>query len=92
MNQKVNQGQPGNVTCNATGGPRPNPPVVWTEAGTPFLLETFEEGYIVGSVYRLSSLTNNTGLSCKATNNLSGSRTKTVNATVWGAFHSVFNS
>lgn len=80
----MNYGQAVNVTCKATGGPRPNPPVVWTKAGTPSLLETFEEGDTVGTVYHLASLSINTDVFCKATNSLSGSRTVQFKQAVWG--------
>ena len=88
----MNHGQVSNVTCKATGGPRPNPPVVWTDVGIPSLLETFEEGDTVGRVYHIPSLSSNTDLWCTATNNLSGNRTIKINQSVWGvSFEGSFN-
>ena len=81
--QKVNYGQPGNVTCKATGEPHLNPPVVWTDSGKQELLDTVTDGQSVHTVYKVFNITSSTNVMCRATNNLSGNRTLNRKADVW---------
>ena len=84
--QEVNKGQPGNVTCKASGGPRPKTPVVWSDSATVSLLgePIRDRDLTVEAVYRLSSFKKNQTIWCNVENVLSGNKTKTLMPTVKG--------